>query len=177
MCALLWRKLSVVEQGGDILQERMQSLLKMQAELGSRKQDEIDQALAELDAEANEEARKEQQKVADQIQKLKGQKQRAIKKKTDEQELLELQCESENERHAMQMQHRAEMLEFTKLLDEEESRQIKKIQDKAAQQEEQRYQKRRLFERQFHQQFKKNEDALREEYERVSLICMLLARF
>jgi len=45
---------------------KMRALLAMQAELGERKQEEVDAAIAELDVQSDAEARKERQKLNDQ---------------------------------------------------------------------------------------------------------------
>lgn len=156
-----------ISDGDSGVTEKMQKLLEMQADLGSRKQEEIDAALANLDKELQDETRREQQKFADQVQKLQSQKQHAIKKKVDEQDLLELQASSENERNALAMQHRADLLSFTRLLDDEEARQVAKLEEKAAQREEQRQQKRRMFENQVNMQFQQNEETLRQQYEQA----------
>jgi hypothetical protein len=154
---------SSIEATQNDSEARMQSLLQMKGDLAMRKQEEIDVALADVDAQSEKETRQEQTKLHEQISKLQKQKQNAIYKKTNEQELLELQASSENEKKAMQMSHRAEMMDFVRLLDEEESRQVSKLRSKFQQRQDSRLHKRREFERQLRLQFKQHEDALAAE--------------
>jgi hypothetical protein len=146
---------------------KMQALLDMQAELGNRKEEEVNAALAELDAQSDQEAKKEQKKLKQQIKKLNVQKQGAIKKKTIEQDALVENASSDQDRSGIVQQNRTELLEFMKLLDDEEARQIAKLEDKARQREEQRFQKRRAFEQQFSAQFTPHEDALKVQFQQA----------
>ena len=153
---------------------RMQELLQMKGDLALRKHEEIDAALAEIDAQASAEAKEEQTKLNQQISKLQKQKQNAIFKKTNEQELVEMTASSDNERNAMQMSHRAEMMDFTRLLNEEEERQKYKLEEKVQQRRDTRMHKRRAFERQLKLQFKQHEDALATQMTQVLFQNMLL---
>jgi len=148
---------------------RMQELLQMKGDLALRKHEEIDAALAEIDAQASAEAKEEQTKLNQQISKLQKQKQNAIFKKTNEQELVEMTASSDNERNAMQMSHRAEMMDFTRLLNEEEERQKYKLEEKVQQRRDTRMHKRRAFERQLKLQFKQHEDALATQMTQVQV--------
>jgi hypothetical protein len=156
-----------VESTQNDSETRMQELLQLKGDLAMRKQEEIDAALAEIDAQSEAETREEQKKLNEQISKLQKQKQNAISKKTNEQELVEMTASSDNERNAMQMSHRAEMMDFTRLLNEEEERQKARLDEKFQQRRDTRLQKRRAFERQLRMQFKQHEDALAAEMSQV----------